>query len=436
MCTMLSSEEADDLLKPVHFSWDEEFDDVQESQTGSTPEPLGENAGVTLLDHEVNFLYPTNEFCTPGNEVMSNPLSIDTTTYSPYPGQLCTVEPEDDMSNLYYGAMDAAWREFAHRDRMLDAPGGNQIHHFNWEGCPVYERSSTPPEISLWYMTTQPKVYKPSCSSELRVETALRRSRTWIDPVLVHIKEGVDLPGHAETLIRFAKDKTYVFYSKHGRWQTEPQERMCFRDEGALETYFDKTVKVGNGFINGTPIRSREEWNTLKNQLQDFEFLRSRKRVLDERTEWIQNKRRKPSPLRHSTTIADTDADEVMTDVVNEPVNAAASPISMDPPPAFFYSPPNSEDTEMKDAETDEFIDEFTTQLSQEHLERDMEQALEANPMLAPICESPPPLTASSSSFGEDVLDSMDIDSETDMHSFSSMDNDSFGVVALDAAEL
>ncbi|KAL3470902.1 hypothetical protein BJX99DRAFT_263761 [Aspergillus californicus] len=212
---------------------------------------------------------------------------------------------------------------FAHRGSMCNAPGGDQIHHFNWFGVPVYERSYTPPEVSLWFMQTKPKAVINGSPDSRRKFVLVKEAKTWIDPVCMDNSCGGDLPRHAGTLLSYAKNRTKKFYSPHGWWCADIKERdnIDSIDDGSPGIYWDQTKHVGSGMLGrpGTDgfgqdrygdfeVPSNEQWDRRSQKAMEDEVEFQPRRPKRPRREFLDVKDTKafePSPLRCSTIIRD-----------------------------------------------------------------------------------------------------------------------------------
>lgn len=92
-----------------------------------------------------------------------------------------------------------------------------EIHHFNWLGDPVYQRSSTAPVDSVAIILADPKF--PEARDDIWVQTLLHCAYTFLDPVVVTL-EGAQrhlLLRRGSQLQQAAAGYTYKFYTPHGR---------------------------------------------------------------------------------------------------------------------------------------------------------------------------------------------------------------------------
>ncbi|KAL2830780.1 hypothetical protein BDW59DRAFT_158225 [Aspergillus cavernicola] len=199
-------------------------------------------------------------------------------------------------------------RVFNYRARKMDAPGGYKIHHFSWAGTAVYERSSTPPEQSLWFILALPKVCAPSSTDELRVNLLLQRAMKYIDPVFAQVPAGTGLP-RDRALLGYAKGKMEKYYSQHGWWQTDNEEsgRKEFADKGEPEVYWDNRLKVGSGMVSFQEIPSYGDWESQRQVVRPMNQPPTKERVLPEVYTLV--KPCKPSCLRQSMTMAELEGE-------------------------------------------------------------------------------------------------------------------------------
>ncbi|KAL2853282.1 hypothetical protein BJY01DRAFT_244247 [Aspergillus pseudoustus] len=241
-------------------------------------------------------------------------------------------------------------RVFMYRTYLLMQPGGHKIHHFNWRGGPVYQSSNTPPEVSLWFMTIDPKVHvKKHPRGFLWKELLLHNAQAWIDPVIVLSKTGGDLPQHPKTLLCFAKGRTKKLYTTHGSWRLDKNEGQTYCDTGHPKSYMNPKRRVGNGFIEGTSIRTRRNWGQYENLLiavahqdrvetETAAVKRGELSAVARRRDFMALRR--SSPLSQSMTPADLEAEDVQM-VSNELVlcpRASATPTAYTTPFGYDHA--------------------------------------------------------------------------------------------------
>lgn len=219
--------------------------------------------------------------------------------------------PFDDIGSTEQVAhMRAEVREeFTFRASCIEANRYHavKIHHFNWLGNPVFEYSATPPDVSLMYLLSRPKVL--SSSDELRILSILARATVFIDPVIVYLPPRWrlrDLVMKPSNLVRsMTRDRVYKFYSQHGEWVDDEREwdENTAIDVGNVYMYNSPHTAFGNGFVEYNTIRSRAQWAQWHRELCHFFRSGHRKKAVSR----IQNRPSNPSPLKFSMTLDDLD---------------------------------------------------------------------------------------------------------------------------------
>ena len=268
------NQEIDELLRPVQFDW---ADDVEEKESLSNSEGTADSAEDRPLafvqtevflrtdereivdkTHEDSQIEPSPMGETPENEQQASNIGHE------MPLVISDNRPPSRMAGSYFdnqfgqGEFEVS-REFIKRVNQLYYD--YEIHHFNWLGSPVYEYSSTPPAISLLYLLSDPKV--PKQGDELRLQSILSRATTYIDPVLVSLEDGWEgLNAKGLELVRFATGRTSKFYTPHGQWIYDSNEKddQTILDDGDVCIYISPNMAAGNGFAELCPIRSRSQW--------------------------------------------------------------------------------------------------------------------------------------------------------------------------------
>ncbi|KAJ6184439.1 hypothetical protein N7519_005740 [Penicillium mononematosum] len=83
-------------------------------------------------------------------------------------------------------------------------------------GWLCYNRSTTPPAVSLAFMQASPKV--PKGRDQLRVNSILNRAIRYIDPVIVRLdRENEEiLQTHGTAMVEACRHTTYTHCSLHG----------------------------------------------------------------------------------------------------------------------------------------------------------------------------------------------------------------------------
>ncbi|KXG51503.1 uncharacterized protein PGRI_095150 [Penicillium griseofulvum] len=72
--------------------------------------------------------------------------------------------------------------------RLIGGIHDDIVNHWDWLGYPVYNRSMSPPVLSVAFMQAIPKV--PKDRDQLGVRSIMRRASQYIDPVLVELEAG------------------------------------------------------------------------------------------------------------------------------------------------------------------------------------------------------------------------------------------------------
>ncbi|KAL4779221.1 hypothetical protein BJX76DRAFT_365475 [Aspergillus varians] len=184
-------------------------------------------------------------------------------------------------------------REFRFRRKILRRHDGPKIHHFNWEGMAVDGPSNTDPEVSLFVMMRRARTVKPGSSKEIWLRVVMSCALRYVDPVIIMLRNGADIPRYPEGLLRYARGRTFKFYSAHGSWYADPEDRDgAIEDDGDPDFYIDSDVGIGNGFIDGTAVDSRWKWYRDREALQSMARNEQLDRVMSKKA-----KAYKPSKL-------------------------------------------------------------------------------------------------------------------------------------------
>ncbi|KAJ5094798.1 hypothetical protein N7456_010659 [Penicillium angulare] len=186
----------------------------------------------------------------------------NTTTYTDIKALAKTMSSEFARreSCLNDSTHEFAWRESSVRD----CPA---IHHFNWLGAGIFQRSATLPEESLAVIVADIKV--PRAFDDYRVQAILSRAYRYVDPVIVCLDDEVDssiLQLRGSELQRAAKDHCFKHYTSHGQWifdNNEPSHQNTL-DIGDIDTYLNPRLIIGNGFIKEGPLRSRADFHSIQ----------------------------------------------------------------------------------------------------------------------------------------------------------------------------
>ncbi|KAL4794518.1 hypothetical protein BDV19DRAFT_390123 [Aspergillus venezuelensis] len=153
--------------------------------------------------------------------------------------------------------------EFWRRSQQLALPG-NRIHHFNWQGVPICEPSNTDPEVSLFAIMGNQKMFPPTISELDWSDIVLRNALDYVDPVFVRLRDRVPIPEGRHELMEYARGQTFKCNSEHGRWTNGTEAaHSIVRDTGDVELYLDQDIVFGNGFTPENGIKTYRQWSRL-----------------------------------------------------------------------------------------------------------------------------------------------------------------------------
>ncbi|PGH29808.1 hypothetical protein GX50_07447 [[Emmonsia] crescens] len=112
------------------------------------------------------------------------------------------------------------------------------IHHFNWLGDAVMERSHTTPEVSLFVIVSPPK---PFFSERLmREAVTLRQAMKFVDPILYY--GGLeDLALSGQELLKTITGQAFQFYTQAGTWQHDTPDTPDTPDTDIREPIVDRS---------------------------------------------------------------------------------------------------------------------------------------------------------------------------------------------------
>lgn len=265
-----------DLLAPDNFNW---ADEAEEMETDISLKSDITSSYPCLFEEPQ--LEPTTtiivaEDTTLGNDLVSEDESVteswifnsdDTTATSITDSNADNNDEKGDsdpQSSTGITSMTGMMHNINHTFgwRHYSAYYESGIHHFNWFGQPVYQRSLTAPADSLAIILVDPKV--PEVKEDLRVQTLLRCAFTFLDPVVVSLEHA---PPHlllrrGSQLQHAATGLTSRYYTPHGQWMVDmgPDRSKVVVDDGNVHTYIKPELAVGNGFVQSNQIPSSAEW--------------------------------------------------------------------------------------------------------------------------------------------------------------------------------
>ena len=158
-----------------------------------------------------------------------------------------------------------------------------EIHHFNWFGQAVMNRTSTPPAVSLTVVLTPPSA-RISDTENLRDQIILREAMKTVDPVVYYggLSELKDLAG--EAIREAATGRVSMYYTPFGTWKddtySEDEDRPL--TDTLDETRYLEETTVVNGWLKneGVPIRENF-WADAEVAFTSAEALR--KKAIDDR---------------------------------------------------------------------------------------------------------------------------------------------------------
>lgn len=205
-----------------------------------------------------------------------------------------TEEYNDETEFLMTQEFQQTCNEYNWRSiRGQTDPG---IHHWNWLGKPVYERSSTPPADSLAFMQAEPKA--PVGSDKHRINAVMNNAIELNDPVIVKAGSGNEdmFKMHGSQLVRTCENQVSTFYTVHGRWMKEIHGHAITPDIGQCLDLENAGYTVGNG-IFGHRLINRNDWHEWKREIQ------AAKHKCSGRSRKMRWKRPPPSGLRHFKVI-------------------------------------------------------------------------------------------------------------------------------------
>lgn len=174
----------------------------------------------------------------------------------------------------------------------------SRIHHFNWFGEPVYQRSSTVPADSLAIILAEPKV--PESTGDMRVQALFRRAWTFLDVVVVALENAQRhlLLRRGSQLQQAVTNLTYKYYTTHGRWTIDAEEdpSKVAVDGDCIDAYLSPTWQWTTGSRNR--FRSDRQWSGYRLGRRNLLLCRSR-------PPWKLAWKPRPFPLRQVMSASD-----------------------------------------------------------------------------------------------------------------------------------
>lgn len=283
----------EDILKPQHFDWAED--------TEMDLEFCSRRSELISQDRHDNEAANSSMIVSSDGAFPQSCTDVSSEQYE-------MIEPEMPDDGLL-AAQEMLWQI----DQFEVNPA---IHHFNWLGCPVMERSYTAPEHSLFVILSGPREY---LAEEATVRgVVFRQAMRYVDPVL-YTGDSFDLTLTGQNLIRAITGRTFQLYTEIGTWDQDEHDADCgeiFCDSFNPAIYKDPQGILINGWFNTSAAPTR------------YEYMSEASRIHEQ----LENRRKgsqpyKISPLRQCTTVvwedekSDTERDNAIVIPTNEAGN-------------------------------------------------------------------------------------------------------------------
>lgn len=254
---IIQATELEELLRPSQFDWADESEELErtEEMEGQCERIVGEGE----LEETMASFYDLER--QPSNSSGKSVNEED--EWSDFDEVMVpeATMPEPDNKEFKRASMqEDVNKEFAFRQGWMEV-AGESVHHFNWLGSPRYRHPTTPATISLLFLVTAPKIL--SAGEEWRLDAIMRQATHYVDPVVVVLENGCeDFKRKGSDLVWWVTGRAYKFYSPHGNWRRDPQERddSTELDIGGVDHYTENTLAFGNAFIRDYTVRSRAQW--------------------------------------------------------------------------------------------------------------------------------------------------------------------------------
>ncbi|KAL1996853.1 hypothetical protein VTN49DRAFT_7718 [Thermomyces lanuginosus] len=271
--TTYSEEELRELLSPQRFDWSEEVDDED-----TVPAVLrSDGSQETDVDDKDDDMMVSSKIIETVDKLLVPDEYELAKTDSGYWSISSTeekAEDDDERAETEASTSDesdvnaAISDEFCSRiSRILDAAdGSDQIHHFNWNGNAVAEPCATPPEHSMLYILSRPKVSTPR--DQMRIDSIMNRASELVDPVLYAGNNESNLSRTGQDLVNHINGEVFRFYTPHGAWSADEVDSVL-TDNGSLEVYRNKFWVVANGFYRHPLVPTRDDKRDLRMDLEE-----------------------------------------------------------------------------------------------------------------------------------------------------------------------
>ncbi|PGH26928.1 hypothetical protein AJ80_01309 [Polytolypa hystricis UAMH7299] len=269
------------LLKPEKFDWADEFDDddnmdretVNDVIKMSTlpAKPYDEDLiSARLLESTIDdpfnidpslFEYVSLEDIAAMDELVDGREVHDSVAPLDSSDQSTDTDSTGEQSDT--GEIDISWQT----DIVVRYP---TIHHFNWMGEAVLERNYTPPEVSLFVISSKPKRYMVD-REVTRKGTVLKQAMRLVDPVM-YTGECRDLTLTGHSLLKAVTGQAYQFYTGAGTWRYDDHDSED--GEVALDlsnpaAYLSGTCLPVNGWVINHFAPTRSEYISEAYKLLD-----------------------------------------------------------------------------------------------------------------------------------------------------------------------
>ncbi|WEW57696.1 hypothetical protein PRK78_003163 [Emydomyces testavorans] len=294
--TTIDEPESMTLLKPTKFDWsncsDEPFQSNHSFYIPRDETNMTMDDSETLIASIIGHFDPTCSSsiqilsrarndkseveCTPSTkrplcEIVNDTIDFPISHYLTHPEALKELTP--------VARAEKSWQE----RWMVKRP---DIHHFNWLGQPILQRSYTTPEESLFVIITPPK---PLLNSVSRIGAILRQAMRYVDPVLYDGKwdDLAKRRGHA--LLQTITGHAFQFYTEKGTWQQD-----CYEWDGNIPccdpadpvSYLTQPWLPVNGWLETTVSPTRQQ------------YVHESSRLLEDS---VRTRRRWPGPYQRSS---------------------------------------------------------------------------------------------------------------------------------------
>ncbi|EEH40300.2 hypothetical protein PAAG_02355 [Paracoccidioides lutzii Pb01] len=277
----IAAKDISSLLKPKRFNWFNEFDDA------CPEEEKKEDTEDTSVHHSVDQIMPRNlsgpavvgedhfKYIKPSNDntpsqnidvYLDSPPQYPTCEEAPYEQMTTPAQFQFAMDQSYHCYSEAKNEEYWQICQTHDYPN---IHHFNWFGERVMERSHTSPEVSLFIILSTPKACFAKHTG--RQAVILHQAMKFVDPVL-YSGNWDDLKLTGENLMKAITGRTFRFYTDMGTWlndELDADMQTAVIDESSPCLYASKPWLPLNGWVETQYAYTRWEYGTEANRLAD-----------------------------------------------------------------------------------------------------------------------------------------------------------------------